>query len=74
MFAKLSEDKFLASCRKWIKSENENVRWNTAMIFAAAAARNFAKEGRIILQVLEKDPIPFVSKAAQKATKHLSLV
>jgi HEAT repeat protein len=64
-------DQIFASCKKWIKSDNENVRWNTAMIFTAAAARKFAKEGKVILQTLEKDANPFVSRAAKKATKNL---
>ena len=65
-------EQILASCKKWIKLENENVRWNVAMIFTAAAAKKFAKDGKSILLVLEKDQNSFVSKAAQKAMKHLS--
>lgn len=60
-----------SSCKKWVKSKNENVRWNTAMIFTAASARKYSKEGKAILQVLEKDPSPFVSRAAKKALKSL---
>lgn len=64
-------EQILNSCKKWMKSDNENVRWNTAMIFTAASARKFAKEGKPILQVLEKDSSPFVSRAAKKALKSL---
>lgn len=60
-----------AACKKWIKSDNENVRWNTAMIFTAAAARKFPKEGKEFLQRLEKDENQFVAKAAKKAQKNL---
>lgn len=64
-------DQILSSCKKWIKSKNEHVRWNTAMIFTAAAARKFAKEGKPILRSLEKDDSTFVSRAAKKALKNL---
>jgi hypothetical protein len=61
----------LASCKRWMKSENENVRWNTAMIFTAAAARKFSKEGKEVLLRLEKDESQFVARAAKKAQKNL---
>jgi HEAT repeat protein len=64
-------DQVLSSCKKWIKSGNENVRWNAAMIFTAAAARKFSKEGKSILRSLEKDDSAFVSRAAKKALKNL---
>ncbi len=64
-------DKVIHSCQKWVHSKNENVRWNTAMIFTAAAARKFPKEGRTLLKTLETDLNPFVSKAAKKALKNL---
>lgn len=64
-------EQILASCKDWAKSKNENVRWNTAMIFTAAAARKFAKTGHSLLRPLLKDPSPFVSRAAKKALKNL---
>lgn len=57
--------------QKWAQSQNENVKWNTAMIFTAAAARKFPKEGRKILSQLIEDESKIVSKAAQKAIKNL---
>ena len=64
-------DQILSSCKKWIKSQNENVRWNTAMIFTAAAARKFEKDGKALLSLLEKDTDTFVSRAAKKALRNL---
>lgn len=64
-------EQIFSSCKKWIKSENENVRWNTAMIFTAAAARKFAKDGKVILRSLEKDNSSFVARAAKKALRTL---
>lgn len=61
----------LTACKKWALSENENVKWNTAMIFTAAAAKKFANEGKRILEVLSEDQNPFVSKAAKKALKNI---
>jgi hypothetical protein len=37
------------------------------MIFTAAAAKKYAKEGRAILSQLEGDKAPFISRAAKKA-------
>jgi hypothetical protein len=61
----------LSSCKQWAKSDNENVRWNTAMIFTAAAARKFSKEGKTLLALLEQDSSPPVVRAAKKALKNL---
>jgi len=60
-------DQILSACKKWAKSKNENVRWNVAMIFTAAASRKFAKDGKVILQGLLNDESSFVSRAAKKA-------
>lgn len=61
----------LRACARWSKSENENARWNAAMVFTAAAARKLKKEGKKILASLEKDPSPFVARAAKKARTNL---
>ena len=41
------------------------------MIFTAAAAKRFNKEGQILLKTLLKDDSPFVSQAAKKALKNM---
>ncbi len=64
-------DEIINSCKKWMKSSNENVRWNVAMIFTAASARRFTKDGKALLAALEKDESQFVSKAAKKALKNI---
>ena len=64
-------EQILISCKKWAKSKNENVRWNTAMIFTAAAGRRFAKDGKVILGPLLEDSNPFVLNAAKRAMKCL---
>ena len=61
----------LSACKKWLKSENENVRWNTAMIFTAASARKFKNEGISLLMNSENDESAFVSRAVKKALKNL---
>lgn len=64
-------EQVLAACQKWGKSTNENVRWNAAMIFTAAAARKFKKEGKLILKSLVADKNMIVARAAKKAEKNL---
>jgi len=58
---------------RWAESSDENVKWNTAMIFTAAAAKKFPKEGKKILSGLVKDESSFVVKAAKKAMKNLGI-
>lgn len=62
----------LQACEKWAKSKHSWVRWNTAMVFTAAAARKYPKEGRKILAALSEDTDPMVSRAAKRAEKNLS--
>ncbi len=41
------------------------------MIFTAAAAKKYAKEGKAVLRALEQDSSAFVVRAAKKALKNL---
>ncbi len=59
----------LDACKKWVFSNDENVRWNVAMIFTAAAARKYTKEGKMILNTLVNEESRFVSRAACKAMR-----
>lgn len=59
----------LDACNNWVFSNDENVRWNVAMIFTAAAARKYTKEGKVILKTLVNDKNRFVSRAAYKAMR-----
>lgn len=61
----------LASAKDWVKSDNKNVRWNTAMMFTASAAKQFSKEGKVLLKQLEDDVEPMVKRAAKSALKKL---
>jgi hypothetical protein len=65
-------EKVLAECRRWSRGGDVNMRWNTAMIFTAAHARKFSKEGRAILKTLLADESPFVARAAKRAERNLS--
>jgi hypothetical protein len=65
-------EKILAECRRWSRGSDVNMRWNTAMIFTAAHARKFGKEGRAILKPLLADESPFVARAAKKAERNLT--
>ncbi len=61
----------LSSAKEWVLSDNKNVRWNTAMIFTASAAKQFSKEGKALLKHLENDVEPMVKRAAKSALKKL---
>lgn len=64
-------DQVLRACENWVRSENEHVRWNAAMIFTAAAARRFSEEGRALVGPLVRDVRAYVSRAARKALRNL---
>ena len=64
-------EQVLKACQKWKVSKDANVRWNTAMIFTAAAAKKFKKQGMFILKSLENDQDGSVAKAAAKGLKNL---
>lgn len=64
-------DEVLSACQKWSKSKNQNVRWNTAMIFTAAAAKKFNKDGVKILSAMRDDKDPSILRAVNKALKNL---
>lgn len=61
----------LPRLQKWIQSDDEQVRWNVAMIFSAAYGANYAMEARDVLEILLTDERPFVKKAVAKAMKNI---
>jgi hypothetical protein len=61
----------LKACEKWMISKNENVRWNTAMIFTAAAARKHKKSAQKILKFLASDSYKPVVTAVKSAQRNL---
>lgn len=61
----------LQRMRAWVQSEDEQVRWNVAMAFTAAAAVTQTHEALPIWQVLARDPHPYVQKAWKKAMRNI---
>ncbi|MGP4082074.1 GNAT family N-acetyltransferase [Pseudalkalibacillus sp. R45] len=59
----------------WLKSlvgfDDETVRCNVAMVFSAAAARSYYKEGDKLLAQLEKDERNTIQRAVKKARRNL---
>lgn len=53
------------------ETKDENVRWNVAMVFTAAAARTFHKEGQAVLLKFEEDDRKNVQRAVKKAKRNL---
>jgi 3-methyladenine DNA glycosylase AlkD len=62
----------LERLKDWVKDENEQVRWNIAMIFSAAEGAKHAKEAEVILEILKSDQRPYVKRAVNKALKVIS--
>jgi HEAT repeat protein len=73
-FVRSYPDATLARLRKWMRDEDENVRWNVAMTFSAASGARLAQRAPDILEFLATDERPFVRgavKAAQRRVRTL---
>ena len=55
----------------WINDQDEQVRWNIAMIFSAAEGAKFAHESKHVLDILLSDERPYVKRAVSKAIKNI---
>ncbi|MCL6443571.1 MAG: HEAT repeat domain-containing protein [Alicyclobacillus sp.] len=56
----------------WVNAEDEQVRWNIAMIFSAAEGSKFAHESQHILDILSSDERSYVKRAVCKAIKNMN--
>lgn len=56
---------------RWADSPSEQVRWNVAMAFTSAVARQYRAEGAVILDKLAPDQRPAVKRAVQAARRNL---
>jgi 3-methyladenine DNA glycosylase AlkD len=61
----------LARLRKWMESEDENVRWNVAMTFSAASGARLAQRAPDILEFLQTDDRPLVRTAVRSAQRRV---
>lgn len=62
----------LTFLRQQSRKKDENVRWNVAMAFTAAAARKHGEAGAEILEQLAGDDRPRVAAAVAKARRNLA--
>lgn len=61
----------LGRLRQWVRSNDEQVRWNVAMVFSAANGASYAAEARDVIETLEMDERPYVQRAVAKALKNI---
>lgn len=70
-FLRSYPDATRARIAKWARDDDPNVRWNAAMVFAAASAARHADLGVPLLDELARDPSGFVRRAAASAQRRL---
>ncbi len=61
----------LERVRRWARSDDEQVRWNAAMVFAAAEARKHLEIALELLSELARDPRRRVWQAVSSALRNL---
>jgi 3-methyladenine DNA glycosylase AlkD len=61
----------LASVRRWARSDDEQSRWNAAMVFAAAQAQHHVDEALAVLSDLARDQRRYVWMAVSSALRNL---
>ncbi|SHJ74967.1 DNA alkylation repair protein [Alicyclobacillus tolerans] len=64
-------DEVLAWLRRCVLSNDEQVRWNVAMVFHAAVGAHYALEAKDIIDILLMDERPYVQGAVNKALKNI---
>ena len=62
----------MARLREWVRSENEQVRWNVAMVFSAAEGAKHAPTAKIVIDILRRDESPYVKRAVAKAVQTIT--
>lgn len=64
-------EQVLERLRRWVQADDEQVRWNVAMVFSAADGAKYAMAARDVLETLIADERPYVQKAVAKAMKNI---
>lgn len=64
-------EQVLERIHRWVRSENEQVRWNVAMVFSAAGGAHYAIDAGSVLATLSLDERPYVQRAMAKAMKNV---
>lgn len=68
---RLFPERTLEDVRRWAQSDDEQVRWNVAMVFSAAEARKHTDVGLEILSELARDQRKKVWRAVASALRNL---
>jgi len=55
----------------WVNDEDEQVRWNIAMIFSTAEGAKFAFQSKYVFDILLADERQYVKRAVSKAVKNV---
>jgi 3-methyladenine DNA glycosylase AlkC len=61
----------LAAVRRWARADDEQSRWNAAMVFSAAEAQRHVDEGLAVLSDLARDQRRYVWMAVSSALRNL---
>lgn len=64
-------DHVLERLHRWAQSDDEQVRWNVAMVFSAADGAKYAPAAREVLGMLALDERSYVQKAVARAMKNI---
>ncbi len=70
-FVRSYPDPTLARLRRWMRDEDENVRWNVAMTFSAASGARLAQRAPDVLEFLATDERPLVRDAVRAAQRRV---
>jgi hypothetical protein len=70
-FVRSYPDQTLARLRKWMADPSSSVRWNVAMVFAAASGARLAQRAPEILDFLATDDRPVVRSAVRAARRRV---
>ncbi len=70
-FAKHAPDALLSWMTRWVAEEDEQVRWNLAMVFSAKNGADLVYKAQPILQILSHDTRPRVQKAWKTALRSI---
>lgn len=65
-------DEVLERLHHWVQIDDEQVRWNVAMVFTAAAGAAYAERARAVFQTLQLDTRPYVKAATTRAIKNVA--
>jgi len=64
-------EEVLTRMKSWVQSDDEQIRWNIAMVFSAAERAKYAARAKSILHIVLSDDRLYVKRAVAKALKSI---